>query len=303
MVEAACQSLLTTTPAPRPGQGKTSNVRPVSALLAAALSLAGCATAPRPEVQIAGAPPGAGQPATVSADTNHDPFEPMNRALFSLGHGLDRAVARPIASTYRRVLPKPARRGVHNVLQNADEPGVAINDLLQGRIGVGLRTLVRFATNTTFGLAGLFDPATKAGLPHHDNGFADTLDRYGVSPGPYLYFPLLGPSSVRDAFGGVVDYVSDPVSLARYHGAATVSVSRTSLALVDTRVRLDHEITAVFSTATDPYATVRSAYRQYEATSGGEKQPPLEELPDFPTATPAAPPASGEAPPPGPPAP
>jgi len=248
--------------------------------MAAALLLTGCATAPRPEAQIAGVP----QANPLSADAPRDPFEPMNRALFGLGRVLDRAVARPIATSYRRVLPRPVRRGLHNLLQNADEPGVALNDLLQGRLGAGARTAVRFATNTTFGLAGLFDPAAKAGLPHRDNGFAATLQRYGVPSGPYLYLPLLGPSSIRGAVGGGVDYVSDPVSLARFHHAPTVNAARTGLSVVDARAGADHEIQTLFATATDPYATVRSVYLQSEAAAGGEAQPPLEQLPDFPDA-------------------
>jgi phospholipid-binding lipoprotein MlaA len=252
-------------------------MRSALAAALAALLLAGCATAPQPGPRLGGA---------AQADADRDPFEPMNRALFGLGRGLDKAVARPLAVTYRRVLPKPVRRGLHNALQNADEPGVAVNDLLQGRIGTGARTAVRFAANTLFGLAGLFDPAAKAGIPHHDNGFAATLGRYGAPPGPYLYVPLLGPSSVRDAIGGGVDYLSDPLSLPRYQGAKTVNIARTGLSLVDTRARADHEIESLFATATDPYATARSVYLQYEASDGGEAQPPLEDLPDFPAAAP-----------------
>ncbi|MDB5466136.1 MAG: VacJ family lipoprotein [Phenylobacterium sp.] len=264
---------------------------------AAALLLAGCATVAGPQTPVAG---------VLQAAPNPDPFEPLNRALFSLGRGLDRAVARPVATAYRRILPRPARRGVHNALQNADEPMVAINDVLQGRFGAGARTLVRFATNTTVGVVGLFDPAAKAGLPHHDNGFASTLGRYGAPPGPYLYMPVLGPLNVRGAIGGGVDYVADPVALANYSGAATVNVARTSLSLADERAEAEREINALFASATDPYATVRSVFLQSEAASGAGAEPALEALPDMPAApteTPTPPSAPKMEPPPPPPSP
>ena len=189
-------------------------MRPTFAVVAAALLLAGCAT-------LAG--PGAQPPGSERAGSNADPFEPLNRSLAGVGR------------VVRRATPRPVREGVHNVLQNADEPVVAINDVLQGRFGAGTRTLARFAANSTLGLAGLFDPAAKAGLPHHDNGFASTLGRYGVPAGPHLYLPLVGPLTVRAAIGGAVDYVTDPVSLARYPGAHDVGIARTALSMVDDR--------------------------------------------------------------------
>ena len=216
---------------------------------------------------------------------NPDPFEPVNRGLFRLGHALDDAIGRPLARTYLAILPRPVRKGVHRALSNADEPGVAVNDLLQGRFGAGGRTLVRFIANTTIGVAGLFDPATKAGLPHHDNGFGKTLGRYGAPQGPYLYLPLLGPSTLRNAIGGGLDFAADPLSLPSYHHAAIVNVARTSVALLDARAGANHQIETLYQTATDPYATVRSVYLQYEASSGGEAEPPLDDLPEFPSAT------------------
>lgn len=248
-----------------------------SAVLAVALLLASCATAPRPGAQLLSAE-------MPTAEADHDPFEPLNRVLFTVGRRLDTAVSRPIAGAYRRVLPRPVRRGLRNALQNADEPGVAVNDLLQGRFRDGARTVARFAANTTLGLAGLFDPAAKAGLTHHDNGFAATLGRYGAPPGPYLYLPLLGPSSVREAIGGGVDYVTDPLSFARFPGAGRVNIGRNSLALVDARAKANHQVETLFASATDPYATARSVFLQYQASSGGDA-PPLEALPDFPAAT------------------
>jgi len=256
----------------------------------AALLLAGCATT---------SPPGP-QPPPAAATARADPLEPFNRALFGVGRVLDRLVARPVAMTYRRVLPRPLRRGVRNVLQNLDEPLVAMNDLLQAHPGAGVRTLARFATNSTIGLGGLMDPATRAGLPHHDNGFGATLGRYGVPDGPYLFLPLIGPSSVRDALGGGVDYLTDPISAARYSGARTVGAARPGLSLIDDRTQAERDIQTLFNGAADPYAQARSVYLQTRAAAkGGE--PALEDLPDLP-ATPEAPQPTPEpnAPPAGP---
>jgi hypothetical protein len=179
------------------------------AVVAAALLLASCATR---------AGPGAQRPGAAQVGSNTEP--PRDRSFSGVGRQI------------RSATPGPVRRGLHNVLQNSDEPVVAMNDVLQGRLGTGGRTLVRFVINSTVGLVGLFDPARKAGLPHHDNGFASTLGRYGVPAGPSLHLPLLGSLTVREAVGGAVDFVSDPVGLVPYHGAQNVNIARTALGLV-----------------------------------------------------------------------
>lgn len=140
-----------------------------------------------------------------------------------------------------------------------------MNDVLQGRPGTGGRTLVRFVINSTVGLVGLFDPARKAGLPHHDNGFASTLGRYGVPAGPSLHLPLLGSLTVREAVGGAVDFVTDPVGLVPYHGAQNVNIARTVLGLVY-----------------DP---------EDEGTQGQAAEPALDEGPAGSAETPSPPPA------------
>lgn len=239
-----------------------------------ALLLTGCATQ-------AGLRPGS--PGGEQARYDADPLEPLNRKLFGAGRVVDKALARPAATAYRRITPGPVRRGVRNALQNADEPVVVLNDLLQGRPTAGARALVRFAANSTVGLAGLFDPAAKAGLPHHDNGFASTLSRYGVPAGPYLFLPLVGPLSLRDAIGGGVDYATDPLSLARFRGAGTVNVARTSLSLLDERAQAERNVRTLFASAADPYATARSVYLQTERAQAAGSEPALEDLPDLPS--------------------
>jgi hypothetical protein len=193
-------------------------MEPAFAVVAAALLLASCATRAGPEAQPTGA-------AQAGSDRS------------SSGVGVQ----------IRRATPKPLRKGLHNVLQNADEPVVVINDGLQGRIGDGGRTLVRFVINSTIGLAGIFDVAKRAGLPHHDNGFAMTLGRYGVAPGPELHLPVVGPLTLRQAVGGAVDFVVDPLGLPSYSGSQTVNIARTLLGLVydpDPRMTQDQRAAA-----------------------------------------------------------
>ena len=229
-----------------------------------------------------------------------DPFEPANRGLYRVGGALDRAVVRPVAMGYRYAAPRPLRRLLSNILQNLDEPVVFANDLLQGRVKSGARTVVRFAVNSTIGLAGAFDPAASAGVPHHDNTFGDTLGRYGVGPGPYLFVPVLGPSNARDLFGLGVDIALDPLTWARFHNDSTVDAARTVVEGIDDRVAVDHELRSLQQSATDPYATIRSVYAQKREAEVHGGEAPLEDLPAFPVdaqpapapAPPAAPPAS-----------
>ena len=250
--------------------------------LAIALALAGCATpsGPRPS-------PGFGPVAAAPAPG--DPFERLNRRMFALGQAFDRTFVRPIIAGFQNHTPGPVRKAVHNVLQNADEPVVFVNDVLQGRLAPAVRTAARFVGNTTVGLAGLFDPAAKAGLAHHDNDFGVTLGRYGVGGGPYLYVPVAGPTNLRDAVGAGVDYVVDPLSWLRFRDAKTVGATRTALNLVDQRLEVDADLRTLEATAADPYATVRSVYGQARDAEIRGPGNDLEELPDLPpSAAPAA---------------
>jgi phospholipid-binding lipoprotein MlaA len=240
-------------------------------LLAAALLLAGCATVA----------PGAAASGQAAPQTSGDPFERLNRGLFGLGGRLDRGLVRPIVNGYRRVAPGPFRRALHNVLQNADEPLVFLNDVLQLHPRAAVRTAARFGANTTVGVVGIFDPATPAGLPHHDNGFGSTLGRYGVGPGAYVYMPFLGPTSVRDMVGEGVDFATDPLSFAKFRHARTVSVARTGLDLLDEREQAEKDLQTLDASA-DPYATVRSVYLQSREAEIRGPDAPFEALPAFP---------------------
>lgn len=145
---------------------------------------------------------------------NIDPWEPMNRKIFAFNETLDKYVLRPTAKGYRFVVPDPAERGVTNFISNIYEFNSVFNSLLQGRPGNALQSAGRFLVNSTVGLAGFLDVATPMGIEHSPADFDQTLDTWGVEPGPYLMLPVFGPHTVRSTAGYFVDtYTSIPAYL------------------------------------------------------------------------------------------
>lgn len=159
--------------------------RTALALVGAAILLAGCATQP-PLRKAAG-----------------DPFQRVNRAVWNFDMAFARKVALPVGHTYMRVTPRFAQEGLGHFFDNAEYPIVIVNDFLQAKLVRGLSDTGRFLLNSTVGLAGFLDPATRVGLPKNDNDFGRTLGTWGVPPGPYLVLPFLGMSDVRDALAKV----------------------------------------------------------------------------------------------------
>ncbi len=196
-----------------------------------------------------------------------DPFERGNRAVFRFNDSLDRAVGRPVARAYVRVVPRPIRSGLDNLLQNASYPRVIVSQLLQGKIAATGHDTGRLLVNTIMGLGGLFDVATDIGLDRHDEDFGQVLGKWGVPPGPYLMLPVLGPSSMRDAFGEIPDQLTNAT---HYIAASTTRNGVTVFRLVNDRANLlDGE--ALLSRAADPYVFVRSAWlqhREYKVRDG-----------------------------------
>ena len=191
-----------------------------------------------------------------------DPWQRLNRKNYAVEGALDRHVIRPLSWVYRKLTPGPIGRGIHNVLVNLSEPVVIVNDLLQLRFKQAELSATRLVTNSTLGLFGLLDAAGHAGIPHHDNGFGVTLGRYGVFSGPYLYVPLVGPSTVRDLTGTVVDFLSNPAHWATYAYRTQIGTGQLTVGGLDTRVRTEDQLDALLSGAVDPYATLRSVYLQ-----------------------------------------
>lgn len=187
-----------------------------------------------------------------------DRFERFNRSVFSFNQGLDRHVAQPVAKAYVKVTPAPVRTGISNFLGNLSYPVVIVNDLLQAKPLPFVKDTARLVVNTTVGIGGLFDPATRLGLEANNEDFGQTLGRWGVPPGPYLVLPLLGPSDVRDGFGRVVDHFTEPKT---YMSNQAVSWGLTGLDLLDSRAAT-LQATEVMNRAFDPYAFMRNAYLQ-----------------------------------------
>jgi phospholipid-binding lipoprotein MlaA len=196
-----------------------------------------------------------------------DPWEGFNRKIYAFNDTLDKDVARPVAKTYVRAMPAPARNGIHNVVTNLGEPITVINDALQGKFKQTLQDLGRFVVNSTVGLLGWFDVANHVDLPHHDEDLGQTLAVWGVSSGPYLVLPILGPSTVRDAGGRVGDLYADPPRDAlppRWRNAEYV------VDALDTRVGL-LQADDTIDNAYDPYTFMRDAYiqnRRYKIYDG-----------------------------------
>ena len=189
---------------------------------------------------------------------NPDPLEKMNRATYRFNDIFDRSLARPVARAYRAVLPEFARRGIGNFFANLEYSTVIVNDVLQLKLKNAAADTTRLVVNTTFGIGGLTDPASKMGLTAHNEDFGQTLGHWGVRPGPYLVLPILGPSDVRDAPGKVVDHYTSAASLIEDR---KVRYAVTGAELLERRAELlaaDEAIDLAF----DPYALIRNAYLQ-----------------------------------------
>jgi phospholipid-binding lipoprotein MlaA len=200
-----------------------------------------------------------------------DPWERMNRATYTFNDHLDRSIARPIASAYHKVTPHAVQTGVSNFVDNFSYPVTILNGLLQGKFKQAAQDTGRLLVNTTVGIGGLFDPASKMGLDKNDEDFGITLGKWGIPPGPYLVIPFLGFSSVRDGVGRIGNFYANP---ATYIKSSGVSWGLWGVQLLDTRARLlgtDQILNEVY----DPYAFTRNAYlqrRQYQVTGGQETE-------------------------------
>lgn len=213
--------------------------------------------------------------ATPPARRRHakgDPLEGFNRAMFSVHQTLDRLFFRPTAKTYEKIVPKLVRKGLRHFFSNLREPLVFANDMLQLKPKRAIKTLGRFTVNSTVGLAGFLDVAKTRDfdLPHHDNSFGDTLGRYGVGPGPYIFLPLVGPSDVRDLGAGIAEGQTLAFTIGTPFDRAEYRISEAVITGLDLRAESDGALTALLGGAVDPYATLRSAYLQDRAASVAE---------------------------------
>ncbi|WP_321789673.1 VacJ family lipoprotein [Burkholderia pyrrocinia] len=249
-------------------------VRIMAATVAASAMLTGCATGPNRNPD--------------------DPLEPMNRTMYKINDTVDSNIAVPIAKGYQKITPTPVRTAISNFFSNLGDLGNMANNLLQLRITDATQDLMRVAMNSLFGVAGLIDIATPAGLPKHHQDFGLTLARWGVPSGPYLVLPVFGPSTIRDGVGRAVDvrfnllnYIEpaarNPMYIGQFISARSDLLGATDL---------------LKQAALDPYSFVRDAYLQQRKSLTYRSQSSSTALPNYsepgesgaaPAATPAVP--------------
>ncbi|MFA5989570.1 MAG: VacJ family lipoprotein [Sphingomonas sp.] len=201
-------------------------------------------------------------PRARQAHARGDPLEGFNRGLFKFHQKLDKAVFRPVALGYKSIIPKFVRTGIRHFLSNLTEPIVFLNDLLQLKPKRAVKTLGRFFINSTAGIGGVLDIAKTARLPHRNNGFGNTLARYGVGPGPYLFLPFVGPTDLRDFLGGQGDVLVLPFAVGRPFNRLELQIPLGVVGGLDLRAENDAGLKALLNGAADPYATLRSVYQQ-----------------------------------------
>jgi phospholipid-binding lipoprotein MlaA len=197
--------------------------------------------------------------ATVQTPSKDDPWEGFNRTVFKFNDKVDQYALKPAAQGYVKVTPQPVRDSVTNFFSNIGDVYNAANNLLQLKIADGVSDVMRIVINTVFGVGGLFDVATMAKLPKHNQDLGLTLGHYGVPAGPYLVLPLLGPSTVRDGVGTAGDYFINPIS---YIDTAAVTWSLYGLNVVSTRANLLGASDLLEGAAIDKYSFVRNTYLQ-----------------------------------------
>lgn len=232
-------------------------VRTITAVVAAGAMLSGCATGPNRN------------PA--------DPFEPMNRTVFKINDTVDTHIAVPIAKGYQKITPTPVRTAVSNFFSNLGDLGNIANNLLQLRITDATQDLMRVAMNSLFGVGGLIDIATPAGLPKHHQDFGLTMARWGMPAGPYIVLPVFGPSTVRDGIGRAVDvrfnllnYIEPAVRNPMY-GVQFVSARSDLLGATD----------LLQQAALDKYSFVRDAYLQQRKSLTYKSESAPSALPNY----------------------
>jgi phospholipid-binding lipoprotein MlaA len=216
-----------------------------------------------------------------------DPLESYNRFMFKVNDGLDTAVVAPVARGYQKVVPQMVRNGVSNFFGNFGDMWSVFNHLLQGKGTDAAEMTIRVATNSVFGIGGLFDVASELGIERRSEDFGQTLGRWGLPAGPYLVLPALGPSSLRDAAGRPLDMAWSP-NLAVSDQATRNAL--TTLSLVDTRAGLLNASRILDDIALDKYVFVRDAYmarRKNQVYDGNPPQEPQES--DTESDKPAAP--------------
>lgn len=191
-----------------------------------------------------------------------DPLQQLNLKAFKAVQAVDQAVIRPAAMAYRDVVPNPIRSGLRNFLNHLTEPVVFVNYLLQLKPGKAAETFGRFAINSTIGVVGIFDIAKRRPfkLPHRPNGFAYTMGYYGIKPGAYLFLPLVGPTTVRDLIGVILDRAFVPFAFGKPFNRPAYTIPTNVFGQLDQRAQLDVTLNKLHAQSGRPYGATREDY-------------------------------------------
>lgn len=209
----------------------------------------------------------------ATSGNSKDPIEGYNRAMYAFNDGVDKAVLKPVARGYDAVLPSPVRTGVTNFFGNIADLLIGVNNMLQGKISQGGSDIGRVVVNSTIGVLGVFDVATRMGMEKHEEDFGQTFGRWGMGSGAYVVLPLLGPRTVRDTGGLALDLVADPVG---YIDPVSTRNSLIALRVVNDRADLLPAEKVMEEAALDKYAYVRDAYLQRRRSLVYDGNPPRE---------------------------
>ncbi|MDR2244947.1 MAG: VacJ family lipoprotein [Burkholderiales bacterium] len=208
--------------------------------------------------------------ATTGTASGDDPLEPLNRAMYEIHQPLENYVARPIVDVYVTLVPEIGRDIVSNFFGNIEDLFSGISGLLQGKFDKAGHDFGRVIINTGFGLGGLIDFASDAGIPRGGEDLGLLLAHWGVGPRPYLFIPLLGPTTVRDGAGMAVHVYASPVDLAL--GSKNVALRNTlwGVGTVNLMATGVHASDLLGDIGLDRYTFIRGAYLQRRAYLSGD---------------------------------
>lgn len=213
--------------------------------------------------------------ATTAANNPKDPWEALNRPIYEFNDAVDRAVLKPVAQGYVKVVPQVARTGVNNFFGNLEDIATGFNNILQGKPKEGVSDLGRVAVNSIVGIFGLFDVASPMGLDKHNEDFGQTLGVWGVPSGPYLVLPLMGPSTLRDAPARYVDsQLSYNASWLEYEWEIRTALGVTDVVRI--RSNLLQAERVLDDAALDKYSFIRDAWLQRRRSQVYDGRPPKE---------------------------
>ncbi len=210
-----------------------------------------------------------------------DPWEGWNRNMFAIHTFLDDTLLVPAAKGYRAVTPKPGRRGIRRFLSNFRSPGVFVNDILQGEFKRAGTTLSRFVVNTTIGAGGFADPMAVMGVEGHNEDFGQTLAVWGVPSGPYTFFPLLGPGTLRSNAGSLGQIALGPLLYVDTAPANIAQFTSTGVGALAVREPLIEPLDEIRTNSLDYYASFRSFYLQSRKREIANGRSTFDDLPDI----------------------